>query len=138
NKVLDEHGQNVTPHILYNPDPGVLQPKQGKIFPAHDTSWTTMTDFPSVAFQTTNASFTGPFTRCVCSIQMLVKEQVREDVMDRVVDCYLTETETIWLLDIPTVSLSVDSEDAEAARERNNVYTELCKNRQGNDKYVEP
>lgn len=47
---------------------------------------------------------------------MLVKEQVREDVMDRVVDCYLTETETIWLLDIPTVSLSVDSEDAEAAR----------------------
>uniref|UniRef100_A0A9J8BEZ6 Dynein axonemal intermediate chain 4 n=1 Tax=Cyprinus carpio carpio TaxID=630221 RepID=A0A9J8BEZ6_CYPCA len=67
---------------------------------------------------------------------MLVKEQVREDVMDRVVDCYLTETETIWLLDIPTVSLSVDSEDAEAARERNNVYTELCKNRQGNDKYT--
>lgn len=47
---------------------------------------------------------------------MLVKEQVREDVMDRVVDCYLTETETIWLLDIPTVSLSVDSEDAEAVR----------------------
>lgn len=47
---------------------------------------------------------------------MLVKEQVSEDVMDRVVDCYLTETETIWLLDIPTVSLSVDSEDAEAVR----------------------
>uniref|UniRef100_A0A8C1W7J6 Dynein axonemal intermediate chain 4 n=1 Tax=Cyprinus carpio TaxID=7962 RepID=A0A8C1W7J6_CYPCA len=83
-QVFDEHGQDVTPHPLYNPDPGVLQPKQGKIFPAHDTSWTTVTDFPSVAFQTTNASFTGPFTK-----------------------------------------------------ERNKAYTELCKNRLGNDKYVE-
>ncbi|XDV35788.1 hypothetical protein PO909_005670 [Leuciscus waleckii] len=50
---------------------------------------------------------------------------------------YLTETETIWLLDIPSVSVSEDSEDAETVKERNNAYTELCKNRQGNDKYVE-
>lgn len=63
-QVFDEHGQDVTPRPLCNPEPGVLQSKQGKIFPAHDTSsWTTMTDFPSVAFQTTNASITGPFTR---------------------------------------------------------------------------
>ncbi|KAK2889218.1 hypothetical protein Q8A67_014593 [Cirrhinus molitorella] len=172
-QVFDEHGQDITPHPLYNPDPGVLQPKQGKIFPAHEMSWTTMTDFPSVAFQTTNASFTGPFTRSffgsasasrtsqtaesvtdetkdfiakpdlsssltdVQTRREKVKEQVREDIMDRVVDCYLTETETIWLLDIPAVSVSVDSEDAEAVKERNNAYTELCKNRQGNDKYVE-
>lgn len=45
-----------------------------------------------------------------------VKEQVREDVLDSVLDCYLTETETIWLLDIPAVSVSVDSEDAEAVK----------------------
>lgn len=45
-----------------------------------------------------------------------VKEQVREDIMDRVVDSYLTETETIWMLDIPGVSVSVDSEDAEAVK----------------------
>ncbi len=45
-----------------------------------------------------------------------VKEQVREDIMDRVVDSYLTETETIWMLDIPAVSVSVDSEDAEAVK----------------------
>ncbi|XP_016303266.1 dynein axonemal intermediate chain 4 [Sinocyclocheilus anshuiensis] len=172
-QVFDEHGQDVTPHPLYNPDPGVLQPKQGKIFPAHDTSWTTMTDFPSVAFQTTNASFTGPFTKSffgsvsasrtsqttesvtdetkellvkpdlssslsdVQARREEVKEQVREDIMDRVVDSYLTETETIWLLDIPAVSVSEDSGDAEAVKERNNAYTELCKNRHGNDKYVE-
>ncbi|XP_051753182.1 dynein axonemal intermediate chain 4 isoform X2 [Ctenopharyngodon idella] len=170
-QVFDEHGLDVAPRPLYNPDPGVLQPKQGKIFPAHDTSWTTMTDFPSVAFQTTNASFTGPFTRSffgstsrtsltaesvtdetkdllvkqdlsnsLSDVQVHkeeVKEQVREDILDSVLDCYLTETETIWLLDIPAVSMSVDSEDAEAVKERNNAYTELCKNRQGNDKYVE-
>ncbi|KTG45216.1 hypothetical protein cypCar_00032742 [Cyprinus carpio] len=172
-QVFDEHGQDVTPHPLYNPDPGVLQPKQGKIFPAHDTSWTTVTDFPSVAFQTTNASFTGPFTKSffgsvsasrtsqttesvtdetkdllvkpdlssslsdVQARREEVKEQVREDIIDRVVDSYLTETETIWLLDIPAVSVSEDSEDAEAVKERNKAYTELCKNRLGNDKYVE-
>ncbi len=45
-----------------------------------------------------------------------VKEQVREDIMDRVVDSYLTETETIWMLDIPAVSVSVDSDDAEAVK----------------------
>lgn len=45
-----------------------------------------------------------------------VQEQVREDVLDSVLDCYLTETETIWLLDIPTVSVSEDSEDAEAVK----------------------
>lgn len=45
-----------------------------------------------------------------------VKEQVREDIMDRVMDSYLTETETIWMLDIPGVSVSVDSEDAEAVK----------------------
>ncbi|CAM4625075.1 unnamed protein product [Leuciscus chuanchicus] len=66
-----------------------------------------------------------------------VQEQVREDVLDSMVDIYLTETETIWLLDIPSVSVSEDSEDAETVKERNNAYTELCKNRQGNDKYVE-
>ncbi|XP_056315050.1 dynein axonemal intermediate chain 4 [Danio aesculapii] len=171
--VFDENGQDVTPHPLYNPDPGVLQSKQGKVFTAHDTSLTTMTEFPSIAFQTTNASLTGPFTKSFFGSvsasrisqtaesvtdetkDLLVKqdlsnslsdiqthreepkEQVQDNILDSTVDCYLTETETIWLLDIPAVSVSVESEDAEAVKERNNAYIELCKNRQGNDKYVE-
>ncbi|KAI1892126.1 hypothetical protein AGOR_G00150750 [Albula goreensis] len=53
------------------------------------------------------------------------------------VDKYLSETETIWLLDLPGVSVSVESEEAAAVKEKNNLYTELCKNRMGNDKYVE-
>ncbi|XP_072540329.1 dynein axonemal intermediate chain 4 [Salminus brasiliensis] len=66
-----------------------------------------------------------------------VKEQIREHMLDSVVDCYLTEIETIWLLDIPAVSVSVDSDEAEVVKERNVAYTELCKSRLGNDKYAE-
>ncbi|KAJ8392581.1 hypothetical protein AAFF_G00074590 [Aldrovandia affinis] len=66
-----------------------------------------------------------------------VKEQIREDMLDDVVDQYLSETDTIWLLDLPCVSVSVESEEAATVKERNSAYTELCKNRMGNDKYVE-
>lgn len=45
-----------------------------------------------------------------------MKEQIREDMLDEVVDQYLTESDTIWLLDMPAVSVSVDSEEAEAVR----------------------
>uniref|UniRef100_A0A3B4EHK2 Dynein axonemal intermediate chain 4 n=1 Tax=Pygocentrus nattereri TaxID=42514 RepID=A0A3B4EHK2_PYGNA len=65
------------------------------------------------------------------------KEQIKVHMLDSMVDCYLTETETIWLLDMPAVTVSVDSDEAEIVKERNNAYTELCKSRLGNDKYVE-
>ncbi|KAM4629884.1 dynein axonemal intermediate chain 4 [Polymixia lowei] len=66
-----------------------------------------------------------------------VKEQVREDMLDDVVDCCITETDTVVLLDMPGISVSVDADDAEAVSERNNLYAELCRNRMGNDKYAE-
>lgn len=40
-----------------------------------------------------------------------IKEWTNED-LDRRVDIYLTETETIWILDMPSVVVSVESEDA--------------------------
>ena len=45
-----------------------------------------------------------------------VQEQVWEDGLDSMVDIHLTETDTIWLLDIPSVSVSEDSEDAETVK----------------------
>ncbi|XP_036834501.1 dynein intermediate chain 4, axonemal isoform X3 [Oncorhynchus mykiss] len=66
-----------------------------------------------------------------------VKELIKEEMLDDVVDRYLIESETLWLLHMPAVSVSVDSEEAESVKERNNLYMELCKNRMGNDKYVE-
>lgn len=41
-----------------------------------------------------------------------IKEQLTEEDLDRRVDIYLTETETIWMLDMPSVVASVESEDA--------------------------
>lgn len=66
-----------------------------------------------------------------------MKEQVREDMLDVVVDVIISETETMSLLDMTDIFVSEVADDAEAIRERNNRYVELCKNRMGNDKYVE-
>ncbi|XP_076871088.1 dynein axonemal intermediate chain 4 isoform X2 [Brachyhypopomus gauderio] len=173
-QVFDQSGKDVTPQPLYQPEPGALQTKQSKIFTTHESSGSTLSDFLSTAYQTTNASFTPPFTRSVFGSSSVsrssqstmesmndeiedpstkrdislslsdvqvrreeIKEQIKEHMLDCMVDCYLTETETVWLLDMPAVSVSVDSEEAEMVKERNMAYQELCKNRHGNDRYME-
>ncbi|XP_030647720.1 dynein axonemal intermediate chain 4 [Chanos chanos] len=173
-QVFDETGKDVTPHPLYQPDPGAIQPRQSKIFSANDTSGGTFSDIFSTVYQTTNASFAAPFTWSVfgsssvsrsslstmeslneeiedplskrdVSVSLTdvhvkreeTKEQIREDMLDQVVERYLTETDTIWMLDLPSVSVSAEAEEADAVRERNKAYVELCKNRLGNDKYTE-
>lgn len=44
------------------------------------------------------------------------KEVMREDMLDDVVERYLTETGTFWLLDMPAVSVSVDAAEAESVK----------------------
>ncbi|XP_070686525.1 dynein axonemal intermediate chain 4-like [Pempheris klunzingeri] len=66
-----------------------------------------------------------------------VKQHVTEEMLDEVVHICLSETDTIPLLDVPPTHVSEDAGDAEAVKERNTEYAELCKNRRGNDKYVE-
>ncbi|XP_052522839.1 dynein axonemal intermediate chain 4 isoform X2 [Tympanuchus pallidicinctus] len=66
-----------------------------------------------------------------------IKEQVTEEDLDKRVDIYLTETETLWMLDLPPVVVSVESEDAARVLERNKMYVDVCKNRPGNDRFVE-
>ncbi|XP_074858438.1 dynein axonemal intermediate chain 4 isoform X2 [Carettochelys insculpta] len=53
-----------------------------------------------------------------------IKEQLTKEDIDKRVDIYLTETETIWLLDMPTVMVSVESEDAEKVQVGNDCYVE--------------
>lgn len=43
-----------------------------------------------------------------------VKEQVTEEMLSEVIDVYITETETVTLLDIPSTTVSIDAEDADA------------------------
>ncbi|PKU32618.1 wd repeat-containing protein hypothetical protein [Limosa lapponica baueri] len=66
-----------------------------------------------------------------------IKEELTKEDLDRSVDLYLTETETIWMLDVPSVVVSVESEEAGRILERNKIYADICKNRPGNDRFVE-
>ncbi|XP_033007746.1 WD repeat-containing protein 78 [Lacerta agilis] len=65
-----------------------------------------------------------------------VPEPLTKRDLEKRVDIFLTETETIWLFDMPTVMLSTEAEEADSVRKKNIAYMELCKNRAGNDRYV--
>lgn len=73
-------------------------------------------------------------------ITRVIREEPREELtetdLDRTVTLELTETETIWLLDMPGVCVSSESEEAQTVRDNNNKYKELQKSRVGNDRYV--
>lgn len=43
-----------------------------------------------------------------------VKEHVTEEMLEEVIDIYISETDTVSLLDIPSISVSADADDAEA------------------------
>ncbi|XP_014378945.2 WD repeat-containing protein 78 isoform X3 [Alligator sinensis] len=66
-----------------------------------------------------------------------VREHLAKEDLEKRAAVYLTETETLWILDMPTVMVSVESEEAEKVQERNKAYIELCKHRTGNDRFVE-
>ena len=54
-----------------------------------------------------------------------VKETLTEDDLGKVVNLTLTETETIWLLDMPGTSVSNESEEAPKVKKRNEEYQEV-------------
>ncbi|XP_041356951.1 dynein intermediate chain 4, axonemal-like isoform X2 [Gigantopelta aegis] len=66
-----------------------------------------------------------------------VQEFLTPEDLELFVDLTLSETETIWLLDMPDVLVSSEATDAEAIKERNTTYANLVKSRLGNDLYAE-
>ncbi|KAL8178506.1 UNVERIFIED_CONTAM: WD repeat-containing protein 78 [Gekko kuhli] len=66
-----------------------------------------------------------------------VREPLTKEELEEVVDIYLTETETIWIFDMPTIMVSSEAEEADKLRQQNVAYMELCKNRVGNDRYTD-
>lgn len=54
-----------------------------------------------------------------------VKEVLADDDLEKIVDLTLTETETIWLLDMPTVCVSNEADDASAIKEKNEKYEQV-------------
>ncbi|XP_072275535.1 dynein axonemal intermediate chain 4 isoform X2 [Pyxicephalus adspersus] len=79
----------------------------------------------------------GPSLTAFYTRKEEIREQPKEEDMDKTINVHLTETETIWLLDVPVAVIAADSEEAETVKERNQAYTDLCKSRAGNDRYVE-
>ncbi|XP_070602220.1 dynein axonemal intermediate chain 4 isoform X2 [Erythrolamprus reginae] len=63
-------------------------------------------------------------------------EQLTKQDLEKTVDILLTETETIWIFNMPTVMISSEAEESEDIRKKNIAYMELCKNRLGNDQYA--
>ncbi|XP_052239028.1 dynein axonemal intermediate chain 4-like isoform X2 [Dreissena polymorpha] len=66
-----------------------------------------------------------------------VKEDLNEGDLEKIVDLQLTETETIWLLDMPGICVSLETDEAATVQKKNEAYKELVKNKQGNDSYAE-
>ncbi|XP_075801471.1 dynein axonemal intermediate chain 4 isoform X2 [Microtus pennsylvanicus] len=62
----------------------------------------------------------------------LTKEELEKNI-----EIILTETKTLKFFDLPTVIYSVESEEAEKIVQKNKNYEVLCRNRLGNDLYVE-
>ena len=48
-----------------------------------------------------------------------------EEDLEKIVDIKLSETETIWLLDMPGVCVSLESKEAEEVKEKNHQYQEV-------------
>uniref|UniRef100_A0A2K5R0H4 Dynein axonemal intermediate chain 4 n=1 Tax=Cebus imitator TaxID=2715852 RepID=A0A2K5R0H4_CEBIM len=62
---------------------------------------------------------------------------ITKEDLEKNIEIILTETETLKFFDLPAVMVSVESEEAEKVIQRNKNYEVLCRNRLGNDLYVE-
>ncbi|NXC42365.1 WDR78 protein, partial [Penelope pileata] len=151
-QVFDDEGQDVTPRPLFPSYPNTVAAKQSKLLAASGHLGATASD-PCPSISKSNTSITEsildetvePGSQQDTAVglpdeqvrQEELKEQLTEEDLDRRVDIYLTETETMWMLDMPPVVVSTESEDAARVLERSEIYVDICKNRPGNDRFVE-
>ena len=54
-----------------------------------------------------------------------IKEDLNESDLEKIVDLTLTETETIWLLDMPAICVSMESDEAAIVTKKNDAYSEV-------------
>nr|XP_039271960.1 dynein intermediate chain 4, axonemal-like [Styela clava] len=82
----------------------------------------------------------GPeITTGLADVQIMrqeVKEILKEEDLNKIVDITLEESDTIWLFEQKQTALSTEGEDFADIDKRNQAYEELVKSRAGNDRYV--
>ncbi|NXT67748.1 WDR78 protein, partial [Chaetops frenatus] len=60
-----------------------------------------------------------------------------EAELEQRVEIFLSETETLWMLDLPPALVSTEAEEAARVVERNKVYAEICKAKIGSEYFEE-
>ena len=53
------------------------------------------------------------------------REQLSESDLEKIVDITLTETETIWMIEIPGIVVSSEDANAQEISEKNSRYKEV-------------
>ncbi|XP_009703818.1 PREDICTED: WD repeat-containing protein 78, partial [Cariama cristata] len=137
-RVFDDEGKEVTPHPLFHSNPNPVVPR--RTYGSSSTSMSNASTTESVLDEIVEPGSRRDTTVSLSDVQVRheeIKEELTQADLDRRVDIYLTETETVWMLDMPSVVVSVESEDAGRVLERNRIYVDICKNRPGNDRFVE-
>ncbi|XP_009070087.1 PREDICTED: WD repeat-containing protein 78, partial [Acanthisitta chloris] len=124
--VFDAEGKDVTPHPLFQADPNTAAPR-----PA-DTSRDCCNRF---APQSRKRLTCSPHISAVQVRQEEMKEALTEADLDHRVDIYLSETDTMWMLDMASVMVSTEAEDAERVLARNKTYLDLCETKSGSDQF---
>ncbi|RLV71562.1 hypothetical protein DV515_00017324, partial [Chloebia gouldiae] len=60
-----------------------------------------------------------------------------EAELEQRVEIVLSETETLWMLDLPTALVSTEAEEAQRVLERNKIYAEICEAKIGSEYFEE-
>ncbi|XP_064576389.1 dynein axonemal intermediate chain 4 isoform X2 [Zonotrichia leucophrys gambelii] len=123
-QVFDEEGKNVTPQPLFQPDPNAARPHGSSL-------WASPQD---TAPAKPGLDETEPEEEADLSLSEQEEEDEEEEEeaalteaeLAQVVEVLLTETDTRWMLDLPTALVSTEAEEAARVLERNKIYTELC------------
>ncbi|NXO46006.1 WDR78 protein, partial [Locustella ochotensis] len=132
-QVFDDEGKNVTPHPLFHPDPNAAVPRQENFILKYfisspGPSSTSRTDF-SINLEQQGC--------CFSAVQEEGEAALTEAELEQRVDIFLSETDTLWMLDLPTAVVSTEAEEAARVLERNKIYAEICKAKIDSENFVE-
>ncbi|NXK31965.1 WDR78 protein, partial [Piprites chloris] len=147
-QVFDEDGKNVTPHPLFQSDPNTAVPRQDKLYfqvfyLTHGSSSTWISNKSTTESGLDGTAEPGSGQDPTLSLpavqvgQEEMEEELTEADLDQIVDIYLSETDTLWMFDMPSVMVSVEAEDAGTVLERNKIYVDICKTKAGSERFEE-
>ncbi|XP_027507289.1 WD repeat-containing protein 78 isoform X3 [Corapipo altera] len=136
-QVFDEDGKNVTPHPLFQSDPNTA----GSRTYGSSSTWISNKSTTKSGLEGTAEPGSGQDPTLSLSAVQVGQEEMEEELteadLDQRVDIYLSETDTLWMFDMPSVMVSVEAEDAGRVLERNKIYADICKTKAGSERFEE-